>query len=220
MLVDPSGAFPIDPTFRQRFPLLTAYIEEGMERYIQNSPRILQVLSTHSNGNLTSAQISQDFLSDKGPSILSKDYDAGLNQGGEYDYGSNSMIFDNADLDRFETLLGNANEDIQTWGKMEFSGLFLHEYVHYGDALDDYDAILDDNGDIINNTDPSTGREPTGWGGNIWEEGRAAQTALFPMPTGRQNYYLFKYGQYIDIRSPTVYETDEGMIDETMIPKN
>lgn len=190
-----------------------------MKSYIQGSPRILQILSSHSNGNLTTDQISQDFLSNSGPSIVSKTYDAGLDQGGEYDHESYSMIFNDAELKRFESLLGNENETVQTWGKMEFSGLFLHEYVHYGDALDGYDAILDENGEIINNMDPSTGREPTGWGGNIWEEGRAAQHALFPLPTGRQNYHLFKYGQYIDMRSSEIFETDGNMIDPTMIPK-
>ena len=215
--IDPDGRFPITPSFRKNYPLLTNFIENRLQNYIVNSPRMSSVLLNYTGGNLTHNQIASDFASDGGPTITNHSYNPhGLDINGEYDYQSNTIKFSDEELNRFEKILGNSDETIQKWGMMDFTELFVNEYVHYGDALDGLDVIQDENGNIVN--DPNA-PEPT-WGNNVFEEGNEAAAKLFPLPTGRQNYFLYKNGQYVDPRSRTVHGTDETKKDETMIPPN
>ncbi len=215
--LDYLGLFPIKPRFRAKYPLITAFIENQLREYILNSPRMLRVLREYSAGALTIEQIEKDFASEEGPIIASKsyeEYDGTMKVRGEYDYYSNTIYFSEKELSRFEKILSNPKEEVRQWGKMDFTKLFIHEYVHYGDALDGLDAIRDEEGKIVN--DPNT-PEPS-FGENLFEEGYEAAEELFPLPTGRQNYYYYKYGQIIDIKTQTIISTDRKVIDHTMVP--
>jgi len=213
LLVDPDGRFPITPEFRKNYPLLTSFIETRLQGYIQNSPQMSSALLKYSTGNLTSSQIASDFKPIKGPTIANHDFTANPNQSGEYDYGSNTIKLSNSDLTRFEKILGNSDPDKQKWGEMDFTKLFVNEYTHYGDAIDGFDAIQDQNGNVIN----SDILEPGDFGHGFFE-GNAAAGELFPLPTGRQNYILFKDGKYVSPTTNKVNDVKKEKIDPTMIP--
>lgn len=74
---------------------------------------------------------------------------------------------------------------------------------------------MDSNGNIVN--DPFS-QEPAS--PNIFEEGNEAAGYLFPLGNGRQNYHLYKSGEYMDPLSNTVHGVDKTKIDQTMIPPN
>lgn len=215
--IDPDGRFPIDPAFRKAYPQLTSFIENRLQGYIQNSPRMLSALNKYSTGNLTPSQIASDFKSDSGPSLKGHDYGGGVNSGGgEFDKSTNTIKMDNKELSRFESILNNPDATKQKWGEMDFTELFVNEYTHYGDALDGFDAIQDANGNVINSQTVDMGA----WGDSVFDEGNAAAAELFPFDTGRQNYMLYKTG---DIYSPTSGKpvgSDKTKIDPTMIPPN
>jgi hypothetical protein len=218
-LIDPNGQFPITPSFRENYPRLTNFIENKLQSYVLNSPRMTNILEQYSVGTLTKSQIQIDFQSKNGPSITNTTYSSepgALNQEAEYDYNSNTMIFGDKELQNFEKKLGSSDKRVQSWGMMDFTKLFLHEYIHYGDALDGMDAVIDANGKIAND---EYNREPCA-PHCIFEEGKDGAGQIFPLGNGRQNFELFKRGNYTDPNTSKIYETDKSKIDETMIPKN
>lgn len=213
-LIDPDGRFPITPEFRQNYPQLTNFIENRLQNYIQGSPKMAAALLKYSTGNLTSSQISSDFSPNSGPTIASHSFTANPNQGGEYDYNSNTIKLSNTELARFEKILGSEDADKQKWGEMDFTKLFINEYTHYGDALDGLDAIQDQNGNVIN----SDILEPGDFGHGVFDEGNAAAGELFQLPTGRQNFKLYKEGAYYTPTSGKPFLIEKDKIDPTMIP--
>ncbi|MFZ1703678.1 MAG: RHS repeat-associated core domain-containing protein [Saprospiraceae bacterium] len=212
---DPDGRFPIDPDFRINYPQLTSFIENRLQSYIQNSPRMLSVLNKYSTENLNPSQIASDFKSDGGPKITGTGYGGTVNAGGgEYDFSTNTIKMDNIELARLELILNNPDATKQKWGEMDFTALFINEYTHYGDALDGFDAIQDDNGNVINSQNVDLGA----WGDGVFDEGNAAAGELFPLDTGRQNYHLYNTGDIYTPTSGKPVASDKSKIDPTMIP--
>ena len=207
--IDPDGLFPIDPNFRNNFPLLTKFIENNMESYFTNSSRIMAVLSKWSQGMLTAQQIHQDFQSAEGPTIRSVKYEPNSIKQAEYD-GANINLPEDK-LIRWENFL-KEGEEKGTWGLLDFSKLFIHEYLHYGDDLDGIQLTIDKNGNITNSNIYGSC-----WGDCPFEEGVRGSNEAFPF-SGFQNYKLFKYGDLYKSDGTAIIEHNESYIDKEMIP--
>lgn len=185
-----------------------------MQSHIEGSQRIMNALFKYSAGGLTPTQISKDFASESGPTIAGKQYaNNGLVINGEYDYGSNTIFISYAFAERIERLL-TREKLVPIYGLLDFMKLFVHEYTHYGDAIDGKDAILDDQGNVRNDPNAS---EPS-FGDGEFEEGEAAENEVYPWPTGRQSYHFFKEGILYKPGSNEKIDVNEEYKDESMIP--
>lgn len=98
---------------------------------------------------------------------------------------------------------------------LAFVNLFVNEYVHYGDALDGKDAVLDENGNVVN--DPNSS-EPS-FGDGVFDEGNFAAEELFPLPSGRENYHLYSTGTYLEYDRNVVIDIVPEDKDPTVLPQ-
>src|SRR5690606_18475613 len=141
-------------------------------------------------------------------------------QSGEYHHASNTIRLDPNLVKQYETIMSHpkATIDAKKAIAITLTSTFLNELTHYGDALDGKDAILDNNGKVVNG--PFEGGMI-----NQYDEGNAAAESLYPfvpmstsrrdrIESGLQNLNLRAKGQFT-----TPYKlqgTDEDEIDETL----
>ena len=96
----------------------------------------------------------------------------------------------------------------------------INEFVHFGDAIDGLDAVLDGDGNVVNG--PAEG-------GMIkeFDEGNEAAESLYPflpisgkkedrLYSGIQNLFLRKFGRYFNNGKPGDKAPDKK--DESLIP--
>ena len=225
-LIDIDGLFPISPSFRKNYPKLTKFIETKMQDHILNSNRISSALHKWSGGNLTSSQIIQDFAATKhgrnssvgeGPLITDYNYNDGggtMDWGGEYNYETNTIQINKADLDFIERVMQNSNsEDKRKSSLMSFMYVFVNEYTHYGDALDGFDLEIDEDGTFTNNiSEPHRGMSVK------TDEGNKCRDELYPFLNPGQNYRYYLEGRRFDPQTGRTIDIDEQRIDKSMIP--
>ena len=212
-MIDPDGRFPIDPAFRSAYPLLTNYIENGLQGYFERNDNILAVLSKYSTGDLNLNQIRQDFLPDSGPELRVGNSDDAFN--GHYDKTTNSITFNPEFLNNIENLLSKDGKK-STYGKFDFIELFIEEYIHYGDALDGMDLEISADGVLFNNP---YSQEPCAPGCKF-DEGNAGTGEIFKYGrNGRMYYNLFKNGVLTYPYNDQIIETNPDLINPSMIPE-
>ena len=128
-----------------------------------------------------------------------------------------------------------ANPDIPKIGKqlalLNVYITFINEYTHYGDALDRYDAIMDDNGNVVNGKQDDFVEEGL-YTKKVFDEGNNAVGELFGElfdPSNKTSLQQQLYDIFLNreeglMRDPTTgqavpqYEDHPRPQDKTIIP--
>jgi hypothetical protein len=138
--VDKNGLFPFDPSF-DRYPIIKKYIETQLKDFLLR-PKVHNILQKYT---LTKEQIEKDFAETKhkrnNTPILRVGNITYLGHGnGQCDCntpidGFSKIIFTPGYMEKIESILMNGSEYSKNT-LLDFTSLFIHEYVHYGDYLD------------------------------------------------------------------------------------
>ncbi|MEL6972951.1 MAG: RHS repeat-associated core domain-containing protein, partial [Bacteroidota bacterium] len=224
--------------YKRDYPYFYDIITSGhFNKGILQSPKTLEVLEKYSVGMLTPEQITSDI--GNGPLIIIDDQ---ATFRGQTKYGVNETsgagpnditIFFGGTIRDFEQTM--ANPDIPKIGKqlalLNVYITFINEYTHYGDALDRYDAIMDDNGNVVNGKQDDFVEEGL-YTKKVFDEGNNAVGELFGElfdPSNKTSLQQQLYDIFLNreeglMRDPTTgqavpqYEDHPRPQDKTIIP--
>ncbi len=174
--------------YKNDFPHFYQLITTGyFNNHILKSEATLQTVKKYSVGLLTEKQIKEDI--GNGPFIIIKD---GVFYEGMTMYGQHGEVPESTDksiviafnkdlIENYEKVM---NDDKSSILKKQFAQLvvymtFLNEYVHYGDALDELDAIKDDEGNIVNGEQNEFEKGGVGFNPSELDEGNEAVGEIF-----------------------------------------
>lgn len=191
--IDPNGGFLIPAIFRSKYPNLVKYIENQLQRHIENSDAISGALWYFSGGNLNPQQIAADFKDGSGPIL--KETDGFAIAYYDHPTPSNpiaSIAINSSKLERIESILRSGSDQAKQIALIDFMRTFVNEYTHYGDALDGYDLIQTSLIPFVANDYSPQGAEPSR--PNIFEEGNRASDFLYPSTDPVLNFLLFSQG--------------------------
>lgn len=152
MNIDVKGLFQFPAhlarLYAEKYPLFTKYLQENIQKDVQNSAAIMHGLIKYSNGGLNKDNIKEDLTFGKGPTIVIKDLDIpNLTVDGHYENekGVHTLYINEKIIAEFEKAAANpkANEKAKQALLLGGVSTVLHEYVHYGDRDNDYggDAV-------------------------------------------------------------------------------
>jgi hypothetical protein len=152
MNIDVKGLFQfpahLAKLYAEKYPLFTKYLQENIQKDVQNSATLINGLVKYSNGGLSKENIKEDLTFGKGPTIVIADLDVpNLAVDGHYEKenGVHTLFINEKIIAAFEKAAGNPKV-----GHLPKQALLLgavstvlHEYVHYGDRDNDYggDAV-------------------------------------------------------------------------------
>ncbi|CAM1358356.1 eCIS core domain-containing protein [Tenacibaculum xiamenense] len=210
--------------YKTAFPYFYKYMTSHFGEYLTGSEKIKKALLKNSVGILTEEKIKEttDFEKGNGPKIELVEF-PNPDQHGEYFYQGNTIKLDYRLVEKYEEIMSNPKSTAEQKNAISISlnQVLINEFTHYGDALDDIDAIKDDQGNVVNNMEPGEGLE-----GNFtskYDEGNEAVAEIFEfygttMIEGLQNYAAHAKGIYLDPDTLKEIEKDPSLIDESLIP--
>ena len=135
---------------------------------------IKDVLHTYSAGGLTESVIKEATTPGNGPNVIVYDFGDNI-QHGEYHMETNTIRLSKDLVEHFNSIfLDGTKSDLMKYSiAITLTQTFINEFTHYGDALDGLDAILNENGEVVNG--PIEGGMI-----KVYDEGNDAAKALYP----------------------------------------
>ena len=223
-----------DLSYKKKYPIFHKMITTGFfNKHILDSKSTLEVLDRYSVGMLTPEQIEADINS--GPYIIVVENNVLYN--GNTTYGKNyripeskensiTILINEALINNMEEILADEKSSYVAKRLSIFAvyQTFLNEYVQYGDALDELDAIeVEEGGAVINGTQ-SDFEEDGLYTSKEFDEGNAAVTELFgqtpvnnkdnPRKMMQDLYEIYKHQNATtgDPDLPSAYQPDPSKI--------
>ena len=148
--LDVNGLFKWPAEYYTKYPILTAYLQQNIQRDIMNSRTIMLGLSKHSGGNLNRQKILEATTWGQGPKIRVSDTPGdskvfGKEPQGFYDrYGTKDIIINT----RLAEQLEKASPEERQLALLSIYKTILHEFTHHGDYLDN-EAMINSQGDEL-----------------------------------------------------------------------